>query len=70
MISSKLARQVGGLVYSESKEGGYCKYCVLFATCEGSVKELGVLVNQPLTNFKKLQKFYWIISMQKGESPI
>ena len=43
----------GGLVYSESKEGGYCKYCVLFATCEGSVKGLGVLVNQPLTYFKK-----------------
>ena len=40
-------------MYSESEDGGYCKYCVLFARCEPSVKELGVLVNRPLTNFKK-----------------
>ena len=43
----------GGLVYSDSEYGGYCKYCVLLARCEPSVKELGVLVNRPLTNFKK-----------------
>ena len=42
-----------GLVYSESEYGGYCKFCVLFATCEPSVRELGVLVTRPLTNFKK-----------------
>jgi hypothetical protein len=42
-----------GLVYSESEDGGYCKFCVLFARCEPSVKELGILVNKPLTNFKK-----------------
>ena len=42
-----------GLVYSESEDGGYCKFCVLFARCEASVKELGVLVIRPLTNFKK-----------------
>lgn len=42
-----------GLVYSKSEDGGYCKYCVLFGRCESSVKELGVLVNRPLTNFKK-----------------
>ncbi len=40
-----------GLVYSESTNGGYCKYCVLFAT--SGPNELGVLVNKPLTNFKK-----------------
>ena len=43
-----------GLVYSESEYGGYCKFCVLFATCEPSVRELGVLVTRPLTNFKKV----------------
>ena len=42
-----------GLVYSESEDGGYCKFCVLFARCEASVKELGILVTRPLTNFKK-----------------
>ena len=42
-----------GLVYSESANGGFCKYCVLFGKCDPRVKELGVLVNKPLTNFKK-----------------
>ena len=42
-----------GLVYSESDDGGYCKFCVLFAHCQPSVSELGVLVNRPLTNLKK-----------------
>ena len=32
-----------GLVYSESQNGGYCKYCVLFGKCEPRVKELGIL---------------------------
>lgn len=42
-----------GLVYSESDDGGYCKFCVLFVQCQPSVSELGVLVNRPLTNLKK-----------------
>ena len=42
-----------GLVYSESQNGGYCKYCVLFGKCEPRVKELGIFVNRPFTNFKK-----------------
>ena len=42
-----------GLVYSESDDGGYCKFCVLFGKCECSVNELGVLVVSPFTNFKK-----------------
>ena len=42
-----------GLVYSESTDGGFCKFCVLFARCTPTVKELGVLVTKPLTNFKK-----------------
>lgn len=42
-----------GLVYSESANGGFCKYCVLFGKCDPRVKELGVLVNKPLINFKK-----------------
>ena len=41
-----------GLIYSKSQDGGYCLFCVLFGQCEPSVKELGVLVNRPLTNFK------------------
>ena len=40
-------------MYSESEDGGYCKYCMLFARYEPLVQELGVLVNRPLTNFKK-----------------
>ena len=42
-----------GLVYSESQSGGYCKYCVLFGKTEPTVKELGVFVTRPFTNFKK-----------------
>ena len=42
-----------GLVYSEVADGGYCKYCVLFAQCEASVHAFGALVNRPLTNLKK-----------------
>lgn len=40
-------------MYSVSEQGGYCKYCALFARCEPNVNELGVLVNRPLTNYKK-----------------
>ena len=36
-----------GLVYSESQDGGYCKYCVLFAR-DGLNITLGALVNRPL----------------------
>ena len=42
-----------GLVYSDSDDGGYCKFCVLFAHCQPSVSELGVLVNRLLTNLKQ-----------------
>ena len=42
-----------GLVYSQLADGGYCKYCVLFAQYETSNQAFGTLVNQPLTNFKK-----------------
>lgn len=42
-----------GLDNSESEDGGYCKFCVLFTRCEASVKELGVLVTRLLTNLKK-----------------
>ena len=42
-----------GLVYSESADGGFCKFCVLFAQCTPTMKELGVLVTKPFTNFKK-----------------
>ena len=49
----KWLEKYNGLVYSESIDGGYCKYCALFAKCGPTVTELGVLVNKPLTNFKK-----------------
>lgn len=44
--------QYNGLVYSESEDGGFCKYCVLFAV-DGPAMELGVLVNRPLIDFKR-----------------
>ena len=40
-----------GLVYSESQNGGYCKYPL------PSVSHLGVFVNNPFTNFKKVSEF-------------
>ncbi len=42
-----------GLCYSVTENGGYCKFCVLFAKCSPSVARLGVLVEKPFTNFKK-----------------
>ena len=36
-------------MYSESTDGGYCKYCVLFAICGPNIAEFG----EPFTNFKK-----------------
>ena len=44
--------QHNGLVYSESEDGGYCKYCTLFAR-DGPTMELGALVNRPLIDFKR-----------------
>ena len=41
-----------GFVYSEEKNGGFCLPCVLFATGYRG-QDPGVLVSQPLTNFKK-----------------
>ena len=41
-----------GLVHSESDNGGFCKNCVLFARAEPR-KELGVLVNRPLIDYKR-----------------
>ena len=45
--------QYNGLVYSESEDGGYCKFCVLFGKCGPTMKEFGVLVTRPLTDFKR-----------------
>ena len=42
-----------GLVYSESTNGGYRKYCVLFARCSPKITDLGVIVSKSFTNFKK-----------------
>ena len=36
----------------QNYNGGYCKFCVLFAT-RGPNIEFGVLVNKPLTNCKQ-----------------
>ena len=41
------------LAYSESEDGGYCKYCVLFAR-DGPIMELGVFINRPLIDFKRV----------------
>lgn len=45
--------QYKGLVYSESKDGGYCKFCVLFGRCGPTMKQFGALVNRPLLDFKR-----------------
>ncbi|XP_050065546.1 52 kDa repressor of the inhibitor of the protein kinase-like [Aphis gossypii] len=47
------------VVYSESKNGLYCKYCTLFysgghGTGKKNYMTLGLLVNKPLQNFKHL----------------
>ena len=42
-----------GLVFSESENGGFCKFCVLFAEPSPTVKVFGIIINKPLTNFKK-----------------
>ena len=59
-----------GLVYSESQDGGYCKFCVLCRKCECSVNEFGVLVVRPFTNFKKASEKlseHFIHQTQKGK---
>ena len=46
--------QYNGLVYSESNQGGYCKYCTLFGQAPHTVARLsGILITQPLTNLQK-----------------
>ena len=54
-FQSSWLSKYNGLVYSESADGGFCKYCVVFVKCGPNckVKELVVLVKKPLTNFKK-----------------
>ena len=52
-FQSKWLSTYNGLVYSESTNGGYCKYCVLFARYSPKLTELGVFVSKPFTNFKK-----------------
>ena len=41
------------LIYSKILDGGFCKYCVLFAQNRTS---LGVLVNKPFTTWVKVNK--------------
>ena len=45
--------EFNGLTYSPTDDGGYCKFCVLFACSE---QELGVLVKRPLINLKKAKE--------------
>ena len=52
-FQSKWLSTYNGLVYSESTNGGYCKYCVLFARCSPNMTQLEVFVSKPFTNFKK-----------------
>ena len=47
--SNWLSQFINGLVYTESDNGGYCKYCVLLGKCGSTMKEL---VNWPLIDFK------------------
>ena len=41
------------LVYSKQKNGGFCLPCALFAASAYHSSDPGVLVNHPITNFKK-----------------
>ena len=42
------------MVYSADDEGAYCKFCVLFGKfSDQRINTLGVLIEQPLTNWKK-----------------
>ena len=46
--------QYNGLVYSETMQGSYCKYCVLFGQAAYSVYSFtGTLISKPLTNLQK-----------------
>lgn len=54
------------LTYSKIKQGGYCRYCVVFSKYGGVGNQpLGQLVIEPLTNFKDALQvnFYLFISM-------
>jgi len=60
--------QFNGLVYSESENGGFCKYCVLFGMCGPTMKEFGILVNKPLTDFKRaIEKLSLPFHSSKGK---
>ena len=48
--------EYNGLAYSVIDDGGYCKFCVLFAHCEQFSQEYGVLVKRPLKNLKKAKE--------------
>ena len=50
--SNWLSQFINGLVYSESDNGGYCKYFVLLGKCGFTMKELGILVNWSHIDFK------------------
>ena len=46
--------QYNGLAYSETNQGGFCKYCVLFGQAPHLVSKFsGILVTQPLNNLQK-----------------
>ena len=49
-----MAEKFNGLVYCADDEGAYCKFCVLFGKfSDNRISTLGVLIEQPLTNWKK-----------------
>ena len=58
-----------GLVYSESKDGGYCKYCALFGKCQPTVKEMGVVITRPLITLRKplnyWENIFTVLEIQK-----
>ena len=44
-----------GLCYSVTDNGGYCKFCVLFAKCGPSVSRLGVFIKRPFTHLRRME---------------
>ena len=53
------------LVYSPSQQRAYCKYCVLFPQKNPRIKP-GVLVSQPMQNFKKVMGKDGYLTVHEG----
>lgn len=52
------------LLYSEAKNGVFCKFCVVFAKCGGiGSQKLGFLSSIPFNNWKKAKEVLLLINL-------